>query len=332
MAPSGTLIFIGANGSSGIPASEHLLKTYPQYTAVLTVRDATDADANTRTLRETISRYPKAKATIHQVDLSKLSSAHAFASNISSQIKAGELPPIKAIICSAYCWNLVSDPEFTEDGYEKTFQVSHLSHVAIVLRLLDCFAPDGGRVEMISSEAHYRRKQVLSPYITDVPVDMDRLIHPLPDPNKQGHGFIRYATVKLVNTVWAYALNRHLQKDPRFRNITAVAMNPGTIGDARVFQTNTPSNIQYVQRYLVQPLLPIISRLNLQVRTAKQVGADMIELAVSDKYAGDRCYFTQLNKDEPDPIVLDEAVQERLWLKSAEWCNITAENCALKLD
>ncbi|KAK8115482.1 NAD(P)-binding protein [Apiospora sp. TS-2023a] len=65
---AGTIVLTGANGSLGLRAAEHLLKTYPEYNTVLTVRDASDNDLNTRNLRSVISQYPQANASVHQVD------------------------------------------------------------------------------------------------------------------------------------------------------------------------------------------------------------------------------------------------------------------------
>lgn len=41
--------------------------------------------------------------------------------------------------------------------------------------------------------------------------DLERLVHPTVDDDKQGRGYQRYATAKLAITTWMYALNRHLE-------------------------------------------------------------------------------------------------------------------------
>ncbi|KAI0376463.1 NAD(P)-binding protein [Hypomontagnella monticulosa] len=96
------------------PAVDSLLKKYPEFTLILVVRDASNGDRNTQKLRGIIAGYPGAKAH----------------------------------------WTLISDSELTGDGYDKTLQLNHTSHVALVLRLLENFALDGGRIVMFSSEAH----------------------------------------------------------------------------------------------------------------------------------------------------------------------------------
>lgn len=87
-----------------------------------------------------------------------------------------------------------------------------LAHAALVLHLLDKFGPDGGRIKLLSSIAHYRRKTQMSPYIPEIPTNLDELAKSSSDNDKQGRGFQRYANSKLVITTWTYALNRYLQK------------------------------------------------------------------------------------------------------------------------
>lgn len=208
----GTIILTGANSSAGIPTVERLLNEYPQYKLALTVRNSDSADKNTSRLLKVISRHPTANVSIHSLDLFSLASVGTFCSTVISHIKSGELPPLKAIICNASYWNLVAKPGNTEDGYDQTLQVSHIAHVALVLRLLGHFASDGGRVVLFSSVTHIPGKSPLEKYPPEIPPDLDKLVHPTSDGDIQGRGFQRYANAKLVVTAWMYALNRRLEK------------------------------------------------------------------------------------------------------------------------
>lgn len=209
---AGLLIFTGANSSLGIPAADYILRHYPESTIIFTVRDASDDDVNTKLLRETIAQHPNAKASIAALDLASLSATHAFADTVVSGIQSGQYPRIQAIVCVAYYWNLLKDPEPTGDGYDKTFQVGHISHSALVLRLLGSFAP-AGRVVLLSSDSHWPGKNPMEKYPPSIPTnDMELLVKPSADSDKMGRGYQRYATTKLAITTWMYALNEHLQK------------------------------------------------------------------------------------------------------------------------
>lgn len=211
---AGTIIITGANGSLAIPAVQHLLANYPNYALVLTVRNTLDADANTKRLRDLLKQYPDADSSIRELDLTKLSAVHDFATTVAAEIDNGKLPPLASIICNAYYWNLVGHVETTVDGYEKTFQVNYLAHAALVLRLLGSFGPNGGRVVLFSSDAHWPGKNSLEKYPPAIPNDLQQLVKPAADdpPDNFGRGFQRYAVSKLAAVMWMYVLNRYLEK------------------------------------------------------------------------------------------------------------------------
>ncbi|KAH8590935.1 hypothetical protein B0O99DRAFT_598714 [Bisporella sp. PMI_857] len=326
----GTVILTGANSSVGIPAAEHLLKEFPELNLILTVRNTATSDQNTFKLREVISRHPNAKAAIYELDLANLKNVETFASKIASSITTGELPPLKAIVCNAFYWNLLVDPEITSDGFDKTLQVAHISHVAIVLRLLGQFDPCG-RIVLFSSTNHIPGRSPMEKYPPYIPLDLDTLVHPRPDKDKQGRGFERYSNSKLVVTTWMYALNRYLEKDAKLSKITAVAINPGNLGDSRAFTTNTPNSIINMQRFLFRPFLPILRRfIDKEFRTSAEAGVDVAELAANRAHPNERGYFNLLKKDKSAPQSLEEEVQQRLWVKSTEWANITKRDTALE--
>lgn len=83
---AGTIVVTGANSSLAIPAVQHLLANYPHITALLTVRDASDNDINTKDLRTTIAQHPFARTLIRALDLANLPAVHDFASSIAAEI------------------------------------------------------------------------------------------------------------------------------------------------------------------------------------------------------------------------------------------------------
>ena len=208
-----TIVITGANSSLAIPAVRHLLTNYSDHIAVLTVRNTSNADANTKKLRDTIAQYDEAKTSIRELDLTNLSAVHDFASTIAAEIADGRLPPLASIVCNAYHWNLIDDTEVTGDGFEKSLQVNHLAHVALVLRLLGKFGSDGGRVVLLSSNAHWPGKNALERYPPAIPEELELLVNPAPETSADhfGRGLQRYAVSKLVIVMWMYALNRYLE-------------------------------------------------------------------------------------------------------------------------
>ncbi|CAL8576738.1 hypothetical protein XPA_002604 [Xanthoria parietina] len=329
---AGTIIITGANGSLAIPAIQHLLSQHPDCTLIGTVRNASDADPNTTTLRQTLSKFSSAKTSIRELDLSSLSSVQAFTATIASEISNGKLPALTAIVCNAYYWNLNGPLQLTNDGYEKSFQVSHVAHVALVLRLLGSFGPSGGRIVLLSSDAHWPGKNGLAKYPPAIPDDLDQLVKPAADEKVDhfGLGFLRYANSKLAVVMWMYALNRALEKDPKLNKITAVAINPGNLSDSRALRTNTPPSLYYMSTFVIKPLRPLLRFMDPTMRTSAKAGADVMQLATNDAFPGVRGYFTMLKKDESSPDSLNEEKQQMLWAKSAEWAGVGKGDTALQ--
>ena len=212
---TGTIFITGANGSLAIPGVDCLLSKYPDYHLVLTVRNtSSSSDANTKRLEQVISKHPAAAArtSIRKLDLSDLASVHRFADSLASEIDQKKLPPIASIICNAYYWNMATAAELTSDGLEKALQINHVSHFALVLRLISSCTSDS-RVVFLGSDAHEPGKlsfETIPPRLPDDLEDLNKLDDRGDDP--QGKGFWRYAVSKLAVQAVMHALNERLVK------------------------------------------------------------------------------------------------------------------------
>ncbi|KAI4225435.1 MAG: hypothetical protein L6R36_003919 [Xanthoria steineri] len=328
---AGTILITAANSSLAIPAIKYLLTKYPDYTALLTVRDASDSDRNTKRLRSTIAKHPRPKKSIHELDLADFSAVHKFADDVIDKIRRGSLPPLVGIACNAFYWNLCREPELTRDGYERSLQVIHIAHAALVLRLLGYFHSDGGRVVVFSSDAHWQGKNGLERYPPTIPGELDLLGKPGPDPTPDnlGRGFQRYTRAKLAIVAWMYALNRYLNEEPRLRDITVVAINPRTLSDSRALRTNCPPMLVFMSRFIFQPLRPLIRFMDPTLRTLAEAGVDVVDLTVRAVHPQARGYFTWLKHDQSSPESMELRTQQMLWKKTLEWARITQENAAL---
>ncbi|KAI8624752.1 hypothetical protein F5Y19DRAFT_305103 [Xylariaceae sp. FL1651] len=323
---AGTVVITGANGSLAVHAVQHLLTKSPENTLVLTVRNTSDSDPNTKNLRETVSRYPHAKVSIRQLDLASLKAVNDFAGTVAAEVVEQKLPPLVGIVCNAYYWNMVSDPELTQDGFEKTMQVNHISHAALVLRLLGSFGAQGGRLVLFTSDSHYPGRNGLEKYPPGIPDNLDKLVRVDRDADKQGRGFQNYANSKLAILMWTYALNRFLEKNEPLHKISAVAIDPGSLTDSRALRTNTPAMLYYMQRFVLQPLRPLLRFIAPDLRRAADAGVDVADLVLNQKHAGERGYIRLMVPGPSSKDSLDEEKQKKLWMKTAEWAKITEED------
>lgn len=208
----GTVVLTGANGSLGLGFVEHFLASYPSLTLVATVRNADpESDPNTARLCRLVAENNDSQVQIETLDLSSIASVRNLANNIAKRVVQGQLPPIVAIVCNAFSWSLTGQ-QMTTDGYERTFQVGHLSHYLLVLKLLGSMAPHG-RVVMLGSTVHFpEHRNPLSNLTAEFPSDIDLFVHPSPDETGQEHdrGFQRYGTTKLANVMFMHDLNKRL--------------------------------------------------------------------------------------------------------------------------
>ncbi|KAI1194517.1 hypothetical protein F5X97DRAFT_275363 [Nemania serpens] len=327
---AGTIIITGANGSVAIHAVQHLLRGAPDSTLVLTVRDTSDSDSNTKRLRAVLKEFPDSRVSIRKLDLASLKAVNGLADAIATEVVQGTLPPLAAIICNAFHWNMIADPELTEDGLEKTMQVNHASHAALVLRLLGSFGPRGGRLVLFTSDCHSPGRNSLEKYPPGLPDDLDELAKADPETDKQGRGFQKYANSKLAILMWTYALNRYLEKDKSLSRISAVVIEPGSIADSRALRTNTPAMLSYMQMFILQPLRPLLHLMLPDMRRSADAGVDVADLALDKKHTGERGYLRLVAPGPSSTESLDEAKQEKLWTKTLEWAKLTKEKTALE--
>lgn len=311
------------------------------------MRDASaSSNPNTQRLLDAIAPF-KDRISLRSLDLSDLAAVHSFARSLAGEITAGSIPPLSSIICNAFYWNLTTSAlELTRDGLEKTFQVNHLAHAALVLRLLGSCTPRA-RIVLFASDAIFPGKNGLEKYPPSLPAvgmkddgddlsKFDSLVRPANNAgdgdgdgdagDPLGHGFQRYANSKLAAVAWMYALNRRLQRkrtaeEPAGQGgITAIAVNPGNLSDSRALRVNTPLSVRVMSRVIVKPLSGLLRAfVDPTMRTAKDAGVDVIELAVGEEHANAEGYFTLRKQDESSAESRDERKQEALWVKTLEW-------------
>jgi WW domain-containing oxidoreductase len=212
---AGSVLITGANGTLALEFIRTLLTLHPQYTILATVRNLSpQEDSNTANLIQLIEKHPGTKVVVQQLDLARLHDVRSFTEKLSRQIGLGDLPHISAIVCNAFTWSLEAGQKLTSDKLEATFQVSHLSHYLLVLKLLGSMDMASGRIVMLGSVVHYpERVNPFSAFRPEFPVGIEHLIRPPPDRPGEAHdrGFQRYGTAKLSNVTFMHDLNTRLE-------------------------------------------------------------------------------------------------------------------------
>jgi len=328
----GTVILTGANGTLGLPTSEELLRNYPEYHVIFTVRNDSEEDPNTAKLYRLVKNYGSKNAEIKALDLGSLAAVREFTTSTSSRVHSGQIPPISAILCNAFAWDL-RGLSFTSDGNELTFQVSHLSHFLMVLGLLGSMNEQEGKVMMFSSAFHDETaKGALSPIPPSIPnpEDIDELVKPNPDPansNPFHNGFTRYMRAKLCNVMFAHELNRRLAEDRSLKNITVVALDPGGMTGTRAFD-QAPFLMRFFLQYVLATLAHITKYFS-SFSTPKDSAWELLKIALGPEGAGKKGYFVGLAPGTSGPQSNDRELQERVWKACVKWCGMKQSDTKL---
>ncbi|KAJ5664117.1 hypothetical protein N7507_004848 [Penicillium longicatenatum] len=329
---NGTVLITGANGSLALGFAKSFLSLYPNHTLIATVRNPSpEKDPNTAKLARLISKYPNANVHIEALDLSNLKNVRSFAEKLSTRIHAGELPRLTAIICNAAAISLGGGQKFTPDGYETTFQVSHLSHYLLVLKLLDSIDVHSGRIVMLGSITHYTEKP--NPFYslaTHVPDDVEELVKPGPDPPSlvYDRGFQRYGFAKLANVTFVNDLNRRLKKDSKLSNVFAMSMDPGGLPSSRG-QAEQKFSLKLVFA-VINFLMPVVKHLTTDFRTTDDSGRDLVAVSVDPAFHGQCGYFDGQRKGSCTTASEDLEWQKRLWSACWRWAGLSGGETVLQ--
>ncbi len=227
-----------------------------------------------------------------KLDLSSLKSVHECADKIRSLYKN-----IDVLINNAGV--MVPPYTITEDGFELQFGTNHLGHFAFTgLVLPNLMATPGSRVVTLSSTAHLRGK-----------INFDDL-----KSEKRYIANLAYAQSKIANLLFAYELQRRLEK-ANARTIS-IAAHPGW--------SRTGLQVHAVSKTWVRALFAMFEPIFSQDARA---GAQPMLLAATDKLVRGGEYFgpdgfggTKGNATRVDSNALshDADLQKKLWKVSEE--------------
>ncbi|OBT73132.1 hypothetical protein VF21_08923 [Pseudogymnoascus sp. 05NY08] len=154
----GTIIVTGAAGGLGYAIAETVLNRNESYNCLFTVRDKDAARA--KPLHDLIvSNGNNNEASTPEIDLSRLDSIRAFATDLIAKVSSGKLPPIKAFILNAAFFMERGNLQFTQDdkdvkGFEMHFAVNYLANFLLTLLLLESMDREHGRIVYVSSWKH----------------------------------------------------------------------------------------------------------------------------------------------------------------------------------
>jgi NAD(P)-dependent dehydrogenase (short-subunit alcohol dehydrogenase family) len=213
-----TVVITGANAGIGFATAKYLA-AFPHWHVVLACRNASKAAAAIAAIR---NKHPHSHLSFAPLDLFSLASVRRFPTILAET----PIPPLGGLILNAGGINMkATSLEFTEDGFERTFQLNFLGHFLLANRLINHLS-EGSRVIFVSSDLH-------DPAATKMGKIMTPRYGPVTD-LARGIGtaaklkpMARYGTAKLYSMMAAYELDRRLRAAGK--PITVNSWSPGVV-------------------------------------------------------------------------------------------------------
>jgi NAD(P)-dependent dehydrogenase (short-subunit alcohol dehydrogenase family) len=306
-----TVLITGGTSGLGFHCARIIAQQHPEYLIVIASRtDPNSAAASINKLlrQENVLYLP--------LDLGSLTNVRSFSQNWETK----KFPPICALVLNAGL-QFPDGVQQTEDGTEKTFAINHVGHALLFHLLFPHFA-NSARVISTSSGTHDPAQKSGLPdakYTT-----AEELAHPTPE-SAQNSGRQRYATSKLANIMWTYALHRRFMLI-KGRSLTVTAFDPGLMPGTGLAREAGPF-LSFVWIHILPRLIPLLKLvLTPNVRTPQESGSNLARLAVGGDVDGiSGVYFEgpkEINSSVNSYSVKD---QEDLW----EW---TVKHIALNTE
>lgn len=214
--------------------------------------------------------------------------------------------PLRALIANA--GTQVTRATTSRDGYEATFAVNHLGHLALIVRLLEVGGiARGGRIVIVSSGTHDAAARTGMP--PPLAIDVAALSCPAPESESVTQSRQRYATSKLANVMSAYALARRLEP----LGITVNAFDPGLMpGTGLAREGSRIERLAWSTVLRAAVVIPGVS-------TPRRSGAVLADLAAGPGREGlTGRYFTARGERRSSAASYEVAVQDALWRESLE--------------
>ncbi|KAI0341936.1 short-chain dehydrogenase [Trametopsis cervina] len=304
-----TVVVVGANAGIGLECSKHFAKMRPAR-LILACR----SEQKGRQAVERIAQDTSYKAELELVDMTSFESVSAFAERLEGQ-------PIDIVVLNAGV--LRSEYKATQDGWEESVQVNHLSTALIsfllVPNLLKAAEINGttSRLVLVASEVHFWTK------FTEEHVQRGILAQlndkEISTPKVMGN---RYFDSKLLNVLFTRAFFQHLSPSLT-SSLVPTCANPG------LCKTNlaTPPDNNTVSAQLHIAASSVM--LTLLARTAERGARQLVWAALGPdgrdgphvKYAMGGAYVSLARVDEPSDFVVSRegwVAQEALWKETVD--------------
>lgn len=304
-----SVVVTGANTGIGFSTAK-FLAGLQDWHIVLACRNEFKAQRAVSEIRD-VRRYSSVEYAL--LDLFSLNSVRRF----STQLATMRIPPITGLILNAGGINMKAKSlEFTEDGFERTFQLNFLGHFLLANLLINHML-DASRIIFVSSDLH-------DPAATK----MGKMQPPRYGPVRDlayGTGtaaklkpIARYGTAKMYAMMAAYELDRRLHS--MGKAITVNSWSPGVVPTTQAGRDMNPVMKKIMtSRWFVNFMG---SHLATEEEAARELGG----LLTEPKYAGISGSYFDGSKEIPSSLESRDQTKARsVWEQSTTLAGIQGD-------
>ena len=302
-----TVLITGANVGIGFAAA-NLIASLPAWHVLLACRNAAKANAAIAAIRKA---HPQSRVDFVPLDLFSLASVR----RVPEILAALRVPPLAGLILNAGGINMKAKaPEFTDDGFERTFQLNFLGHFLLANLLVKQMALPA-RVIFVSSDLHDPAATKMGRIMTPRFGPIEDLAHAtaakLPP-------MARYATAKMYAMMIAYELDRRLKEIGM--PITVNSWSPGVVPTTQAGRgMNSLMKLIITSRWFVSFMG---SHLSTEQEAAQALGALLTDPKFSTVSG---CYFDGF-REIPSSIESREETKARsVWQQAAKLVGLSPE-------
>ncbi|KAJ2958080.1 hypothetical protein NQZ79_g6321 [Umbelopsis isabellina] len=297
-----SVLVTGGTIGLGYSCAMNIACQHPEYQVVLASR--TNSQDSATTINKMLNQN---NVSYRKLDLSSLDDIRAFARRWQEEHYA----PIEILVLNAGL-QLPGEIQYTDDGFESTFAINHMGH-ALLFFLLQPHLSDTARIVSTASGTHDPKQKTGLPdakYTT-----AEELGHPtsatITNPGRQ-----RYATSKLANVMWTYALHRRFTEmsEAGKKSWTAVAFDPGLMPGTGLAR-ETGYFLRFIWLHILPNIMPLLRMLvSPNIHSAEDSGASLAWLAISPEVKSTSgTYYEGKKKIPSSEESYDVAKQEDLW-------------------
>ena len=304
-----TVLITGANAGIGF-ATAKVLAARPEWHVVLACRNESKANAAIAAIR---NAHPKARLSFALLDLFSLASVRRLPEVLAWM----RVPPLSGLILNAGGFNSKAKGlEFSEDRFERTFQLNFLAHFVLANLLVRQMAVCG-RIVFVSSDLH-------DPAATKMGKLMPPKYGPVED-MARGSGtaanlkpMARYATAKMYAMMAAYELDRRLRK--MGMPITVNSWSPGVVPTTQAAKDVNP----VLKMIIASPAF--VKFMGSHYSTEGEAAQALGGLISDAKYSGVSGKYFDGFKEIPSSIESrDENKARTVWEQSAKLAGLARE-------